>query len=89
MISDLLTNPENRGNADIDAAPIRQKVAVKGIVLYKPPNSDALEVPVLKSTAPTLINSSALYKIWEKACAAVPFKANSVPTPTPTTIKPS
>ena len=63
MISDLLTNPENRGNADIEAAPIRQKVAVKGMVLYKPPNSEALEVPVLNRTAPTLIKSNALYKI--------------------------
>ena len=73
MISDLLTNPENRGNADIDAAPIRQKVAVKGIVLYKPPNSDALEVPVLKSTATTLINSSA----FGIKCAHINKKATS------------
>ena len=45
-VKDLVTKPDNNGKADIEAAPIRQKIAVKGIVLYKPPNSEALAVPV-------------------------------------------
>ena len=59
--------PENRGKAEIEAAPTRQKIAVLGIVRYSPPNSDAFEVPVLYITAPTDINNNALYKICAKA----------------------
>ena len=44
----------------MDAAPIRQKIAVRGMVRHSPPNSEALEVPVRNSTAPTLMNKSAL-----------------------------
>ena len=88
-ISDFEIKPENSGNAEIDAAPMTQKIIVSGIVLYKPPSSDPLAVPVLNRTAPTDINNNALYRMCAKACAAVPFNANSVPIPTPTTIKPN
>ena len=57
---DLVTNPLNRGNAEIEAAPIRQKTVVYGIDRYNPPNSVALIVPARYSTAPIAMNSSDL-----------------------------
>ncbi len=45
MVSDFATKPLNNGNAEIDIAPITQQTMVNGIVLYKPPSSDALIVP--------------------------------------------
>ena len=59
-MSDLVIKPENNGKAEIEAAPTKQKIAVFGIVLYSPPNSDAFEVPVRYITAPTDINNKAL-----------------------------
>jgi hypothetical protein len=56
----LVTKPEKRGNAEIDAAPTKQKMVVNGMVLYNPPRSVIFAVPVLKSTLPTLIKSSDL-----------------------------
>src|SRR5512137_1977720 len=46
----LVVNPENRGNAEIDAAPTKQKMVVNGMVLYNPPRSVIFAVPVLNST---------------------------------------
>ena len=33
MIKDFVTKPENRGTAEIDAAPTKQKAAVQGMDL--------------------------------------------------------
>ena len=89
IIKDLVTNPEKSGKAEIDAAPIKQNIAVRGIVRQSPPSSDAFDVPVRNITAPTLMNKSALYRICANACDAVPLRAISVPTPIPTTMKPN
>ena len=67
MIIDFEMKPLKSGNAEAEAAPTMQKAAVQGIVFTRPPSSDPLQVPVRKSTAPMLINSSALYKICTKA----------------------
>ena len=39
--------PLNKGKAEIEIAPIIVHTAVTGIYLYKPPNSEALQVPAL------------------------------------------
>ncbi len=57
---DLLTKPLNSGKAEMEAAPIMQQTAVKGMVLYSPPRSVARILPVMWSTAPVDMNSSAL-----------------------------
>ena len=88
MIIDLVTKPLNSGKAEIDAAPTMQKPVVHGIDLYRPPSSLPLTVPVRSSTAPIDMKSSALNRMSAKAWATAPLTANSVPMPTPTTIKP-
>ena len=47
-------------NAEIEAAPTMQNAVVQGMDLYSPPSSDPLIVPTRSSTAPMLMNSSAL-----------------------------
>ena len=63
MIKDFATKPLNNGKAEIDMAPMMQKIVVKGMYLYRPPNSEAYVVPALYKTAPMLIKSKALYMI--------------------------
>ena len=89
MIIDLLMNPLRSGKPAIEPAPTIQKTVVHGIDLYNPPNSVALTVPTRNRTAPIDMNSRALYRIWQKACAAAPLMARSVPIPIPTTMNPS
>ena len=89
MMIDFDTNPLNSGNAAMDAAPIMQHTVVNGIDLYRPPSSDPLQVPVRVSTAPRLMNNSALYRTQANACAAAPLSASGVPMPTAITMKPS
>ena len=55
-----LTKPLNNGKAEIDAAPTMQNVAVKGMLLYRPPRSLPLILPVRYSTAPIDMNSKPL-----------------------------
>ena len=45
-IRDLDIKPLNNGKAALDAAAIIQNPVVSGIVLYSPPSSDPLIVPV-------------------------------------------
>jgi len=59
-IIDLLINPLKNGKADMDAEPTKQKRQVKGMVLYNPPKSVHLILPVICSTDPAAINSRAL-----------------------------
>ena len=59
-VSALATKPEKSGKAEIEAAPIRQKTVVAGIDLNRPPSSEAFTVPTRSSTAPMLMNNSAL-----------------------------
>ena len=47
MIKDFATKPLNNGKAEIDMAPMMQKIVVKGMYLYRPPNSEAFVVPAL------------------------------------------
>ena len=47
MIKDFATKPLNKGNAEIEIAPIIVHIAVIGIYLNKPPSSEALQVPTL------------------------------------------
>ena len=86
---DLLTNPENRGIAEIEAAPIKQKAAVQGIVLYKPPRSEPKVLPVRYNTAPMDMKRRDLYKMWAKMWAQAPLIDMAVPIPIPTTIYPN
>ena len=60
MVRDLVTKPLNSGKEEIETAPIMQKIIVSGMRFHNPPNSLALAVPVRYSTAPMLINNSAL-----------------------------
>ena len=56
----LETKPLNRGKADKETAPIIVHIAVIGIYLKRPPNSEALQVLVLYKTAPIPIKSNPL-----------------------------
>ena len=47
MIRDFAAKPLKSGKADIDIAPMMQKMQVIGIILYNPPSSEALIVPTL------------------------------------------
>ena len=47
MVNDFAAKPLNSGKADIDIAPMMQKMQVIGIILYNPPSSEALIVPTL------------------------------------------
>ena len=73
----------------IDEGKITSQNQLKGILNKK-------GIPITQATLSRDLSEigatkkrNALYKIWEKACAAVPLRANSVPTPIPTTINPS
>ena len=78
----------NRGNAEMAIAPITQKVAVMGIVLYSPPRSDPLMRPVIWSTEPMVMKRRPLKITSANACATAPLSASAVPSPTPVTMKP-
>jgi len=62
---------------------------VKGMDLNSPPRSVALTLPARNNTAPIDMNSSPLNRMSAKACATAPFSPSSVPSPMPTTMKPS
>jgi hypothetical protein len=52
--------PEVSGNDEIASAPIVPHSAVSGIVWNSPPSSEHLRRPVISSTEPADISSSAL-----------------------------
>ncbi len=89
MTIDLLTNPLNSGNAEMEAAPTMHRIVVFGMVLYKPPSSEPLILPVTCSTAPIDISNRPLKITSLKAWAIAPLIASAVPIPIPTTMKPS
>src|SRR5215471_5510019 len=51
-IMDLLTNPLNNGNAEIESPPTNVNTNVHGIFFQRPPNSVNLLSPVMNSTEP-------------------------------------
>ena len=59
-IIDLLTKPEVRGKDEMDSAPIVPQRVVKGIVRNSPPRSVHFRRPVMYSTEPADMRSSAL-----------------------------
>jgi hypothetical protein len=89
VIMDLLTKPEVSGNEEMASAPMTPHTVVSGMLRHKPPRSVHLRRPVISSTEPADISSSALYRMWVKACAAAPFSAISVPMPMPVIMNPT
>ena len=88
-ITALLMNPLNRGNPEIENAPIMYRATARRWRLANPPNWVSLLRPVVRITTPAPMNSSALYRMWLYAWAAAPFRASSVPMPTAATMYPT
>lgn len=59
-IMDFVTKPEVSGNDEIDSAPTIPHSAVTGMVRISPPRSVHFRLPVMNSTEPADISSSAL-----------------------------
>ena len=57
---DLLTKPEVRGKEEMDSAPTVPQTVVRGIVRKSPPRSVHFRRPVMYSTDPADMRSSAL-----------------------------
>ena len=57
---DLLTKPEVKGKAEIDKAPMTAHTVVSFMVWKSPPRSVHLRLPVMASTEPADMSSSAL-----------------------------
>ena len=60
MISDLDVKPLVKGTDEMASAPTVPKIMVQGMVLYSPPRSVHLLLPVMYSTDPALIHKRGL-----------------------------
>ena len=70
-IMSSLTNPLKGGNAEIETAPIKKRMAVLGMRLIKPPISSMLRVPVALTMLPLVMKRRLLkmawFKVWKRA----------------------